>query len=165
MLGLANINYHFANRGNSISDKIILALEWYDSGLQAIRPRDAFYRFIFCINGILSWGTNAIHKAKELEQRYEKLLQSNEHSFYSNGILLSNDSASRLKELYCQQRNSIAHGYSSNTRFPLTLINVEEAELLARNAILLMMQTIQNNSEWIKPEDIEIWMQIKPPKK
>ncbi|HRF95495.1 MAG TPA: hypothetical protein PLZ51_09885, partial [Aggregatilineales bacterium] len=33
MLGLANINYHFANRGNPISDKIILALEWYDSGL------------------------------------------------------------------------------------------------------------------------------------
>ncbi|HRF95496.1 MAG TPA: hypothetical protein PLZ51_09890, partial [Aggregatilineales bacterium] len=102
---------------------------------------DALYRFIFCINGILSWGTKAIHHAEELERRYKKLLEVNKQSFFSNGILSFKDSMIRLKDLYSNQRGFIAHGYNSNPKFPITSTNVKEAELLARNAILLTMLT------------------------
>lgn len=161
MLGLTDINYHFANRGNPISDKIILALEWYDSGLQAIRPRDALYSFIFCINGILSWGKKAISKDIELQRRYQKLLEVNQHSFFSDGTLSSDDATNRLKDLYANQRGFIAHGYSSNPKFPITTTNLKEAGLLARNAILLMMLTIKDHPEWVTLENIETWMKSK----
>ena len=172
--GLENINHHFSNETHPLSAHILLALQWYDNGLQAVRRRDILYRFVVCVNGILSWGTNAISDSRMLCRRYKKLLTATaifEHdsagldflgilsieggefddmaSFEEIIEIMANDYATVFKDLYDKQRGFILHGYPSNPseRFPLTAINVKDAKLLAQNAIRLMMKLIASHPE------------------
>ncbi len=182
--GLENINHHFANESHPVSAHILLALQWYDSGLLAVRKRDTLYRFVVGVNGILSWGTNAISNSRELCRRYKKLLTataiietdsahldflgtlSTEQREFDETVsfeeilgVLAEDYATVFKDLYDKQRGFILHGYPSNPseRFPLTDINVKEAKLLAQNALRLMMKLIAAHPEWTTREDIENW--------
>jgi hypothetical protein len=182
--GLENINHHFANESHPISGHILLALQWYDNGLQAVRKRDTLYRFVVGVNGILSWGTNAISSSRELCRRYKKLLiataiietdgapldffgtLSTEQREFDTTVsfeeiieVMAEDYATVFKDLYDKQRGFILHGYPSNPseRFPLTEVNVNEARLLAQNALRLMMKLIASHPEWTTREDIENW--------
>jgi hypothetical protein len=182
--GLENINHHFANESHPVSAHILLALQWYDSGLLAVRKRDTLYRFVVGVNGILSWGTNAISNSRELCRRYKKLLTataiietdsphldffstlSTEQREFEETVTLEDsievmaeEYAKIFKDLYDKQRGFILHGYPSNPseQFPLTEMNVNEARLLAQNAIRLLMKLIMSHPEWTSRESIENW--------
>jgi hypothetical protein len=182
--GLEGINQHFASETHPISAHLLLALQWYDSGLQAVRKRDALYRFVVCVNGILSWDTNAISNSKELCRRYKKLLtataiietdsahldligtlSTKQHEFEETVTLeesvkvIAEDYATVFKDLYDKQRGSILHGHASNpsNRFPLTDTNVDDARLLAQNALRLTMKMLDAHIEWQTRDTIETW--------
>lgn len=182
--GLENINHHFANESHPVSAHILLALQWYDNGLLAVRKRDTLYRLVVCVNGILSWGTNAISNSRELCRRYKKLLTataiietdracldflgtlSTEQREFDETVsfeeilgVLAEDYATVFKDLYDKQRGFILHGYPSNPseRFPLTDINVNEARLLAQNALRLMMKLIAEHPDWVTRDAVENW--------
>lgn len=185
MFGLDSINCHFAHPTNPISGHILLALDWYDSGLQAYRNRDALYRFVVCLNCILSWcDSDGISFYKELMRRLKKLMahfmteQDEEitHDFFGEFDFQSIDGkdvskktipeiidmlaghyAEVFKPLYSNQRGMILHGLPENPGQPLTKNDIKNAQLLAHNAIRLLMKLISQNPDWDSKQDVEDW--------
>ncbi len=183
-LGLDMINGHFASSSNPISSHILVALEWYDSGVKAERPRDALYRYVVSVNSILSWD-KGLDKGKEMSRRLSKILSATAKVASDHKVIfdfldtvkkpleieevasdmtkeeLIKHSAERFSKifgkLYGIHRSSILHGLPANPRNPLHEDDVHNAKFLARNAIRLVMRLISENPAWTSKDDIENW--------
>lgn len=80
-------------------------------------------------------------------------------SFEECVAAIAEDYAMVFKDLYDKQRGFILHGYASNpsSRLPLTDKNVDDAQVLAQNALRLMMKLIADNPTWATREEVENW--------
>lgn len=185
LMGRELLNIHFANTGNPISEHILLALEWYDNGLHANTNRDSVYRFLVCLNAIVGWDYNNSLESPEMASRLKTLF--NTTASHDSGVYhfklygkfeglkdLSNWNADgKLPEniidkvlgtyadlfnnLYQDQRNSILHGKPHKLGKPVSSQDVKNSQLLAQNALRLVMKLIADNSSWTTRDDVEKW--------
>lgn len=186
LMGRELLNIHFANTGNPISEHILLALEWYDSGVQAQTNRDAVYRYLVCLNAIVGWDYSQDSLTSPImASRLKKLFKAT--ASYDSGVYhfelygkfegLSDLSgwdadgkppervidkvlgtyAELFKNLYQDQRNPILHGKPHKLGKPVSSQDVKNSQLLAQNGLRLMMKLIADNAAWTTREDIENW--------
>jgi len=184
--GLDHLNNDFITP-TKISIQILLALKWYDSGLQAEDDFQALYRFILSINSILIWDEKDLN-ASNLKKRVEKIflkeiieIKDNNEVYKALDFLISTPSyeesltkdygtpkkdilevmsqeiGNPFLDLFTKQRNKVLHG-----RLPDKKRNIkEDAELarnLAHNLIRVMIKIISKNHEWTALKDVENWL-------
>lgn len=186
LMGRELLNIHFANTGSPISEHILLALEWYDSGLQAQTNRDAVYRFLVCLNAIVGWDYSQDSLTSPImATRFRKLFalsathENDTISFDIYGQLeglkdlstwnasgkpvesVINKVAGTYAELftilYQEQRNPILHGKPHKLGTPVSSQDVKNSQLLAQNGLRLVMKLIADNAAWTTRDDIENW--------
>jgi hypothetical protein len=185
LMGRELLNIHFANTGNPISEHILLALEWYDSGLHANTNRDSVYRFMVCLNAIVGWDYNDKNlKSDKMAVRIQKLFKLS--ATHKNGSIsfdiygqldglrdvkgkdaeevikkITETCSNLFKTLYQEQRNSILHGKPHGLKKPVTFQHVKNSQLLAQNGLRLIMNLIADNLHWTTLEDVEEWFKSK----
>lgn len=186
LMGRELLNIHFANTESPISEHILLALEWYDSGIQAQTNRDAVYRFLVCLNAIVGWDYNQDSLTSPImTSRFRKLFtlsathENDTISFDIYGQLeglkdlstwnasgkpvesvinkVAGTYAELFTTLYQEQRNPILHGKPHKLGTPVSSQDVKNSQLLAQNGLRLVMKLIADNPSWTTRDDVENW--------
>lgn len=187
LYGLNDLNGHFVRENNPLSDQVLLALEWYDSGLQAKNNREALYRFLVSMNAVFAWGNEKQNKdldGSAIQKRIRKLLIETGSDdgttvfldFWGDlrlsksidGIdvttltipvieLIAANYAGVFKVLFLEQRNRILHGLPHQESRVAKFDDVRNARLLAQNTIRLVLKIIADNPTWTTRDDVENW--------
>lgn len=186
LMGRELLNIHFANSESPISEHILLALEWYDNGLQAQTNRDAVYRFLVCLNAIVGWDYNQDSLTSPImASRLKKLFKTT--ASHDSGVYhfelygkfegindlsgwdadgkppekvidkILGTYADLFKNLYQDQRNPILHGKPHKPGKPISSQDVKNSQLLAQNGLRLVMKLIADNPSWTTRADVEHW--------
>jgi hypothetical protein len=159
--GLADINFHFNAEENEISERVVTALEWYDSAVLSETNWKAVYRYVSCINAALSGGD-----VKTIKTRFSVLISTLiDHGEYFIGTISTlpdsgeidnyiEELTSRFEYLYNRKRGNIVHGYVDKN--PVTEKDIKDARILAHNTIRLFAK-LAKILGWKTDKEAEMW--------
>lgn len=166
--GLDDINYHFQNRGNTISEQVIRALTLYDNGIQAFTDWEAIYLYVHCINVAVLTGQSSSSK---LPQDVRTLIQ------FGNGYLSTNRANSGDHETskrswtelvlektnpfgsFYEMRSKIIHGSEMNFG-RITSEKLKEARELAHNCVRIIA-FLARQHDWSDNDTVKNWLKAK----
>ncbi len=173
--GLDDINYHYANVNNVLSQRVVRALEMYDSGVTALTNWQSTYRYIASINIALPKSKS---NGQEIVKRLTTLIKfggyfvgnTKEHDTEDDeennsdiedweGMIVR--TASPFEGFYAL-RGKILHG-----NLPLDEVSdetTEECRVLAHNAVRLLAY-LTREFNWQNDKDADKWFKspVYPP--
>lgn len=163
-LGLDDLNYHYQNIENPISDRVRRALELYDSGTRALTNWQALYRYVASINVALPTSSS---RGNELEKHLETIIKYGGHYV---GTMKKDDTLSdpdtttwdemvkKTAEPFTQfymLRGKILHG-NPMSEDELSDTDVEDARVLAHNGVRLLAK-LAREFQWENYKEAKNW--------
>lgn len=166
--GLEDINYHYQNTGNPISEQVIRALTLYDSGIQACTDWEAMYLYVLCINVAVMTGQGSSSKlpkdVRTLIQLGNGYLSTNRDR--SNNNVPEKRSWSELVrtkvdpfQKFYEIRSSIVHGGEMNYG-RITSELLKDARELAHNSVRIVAHLARQHN-WIDYDTVKYWFEAK----
>lgn len=158
-LGLEDLNYHFENRNQSISQRIVRALSVYDVGVLTPDLWQAMYSYVICINMVFP-GSKDNDSENVIRTRIETLIKFGGYV----GAISEQDGtwtekaatlAQPFKKFY-EYRSRIIHG--DDRILPnINEENVNDVRGLAHNVIRLTAE-IARKKEWFDDSQFIAWL-------
>ena len=166
--GLEDINHHYKNIGNRISEQVIRALTLYDSGIRASTDWEAMYQYVSSINVAVLTGTGNSSKLSKdvrtlihfgngfLSTKREGSDQSRTVKFNWNDLV--KEKVNPFADFY-QLRSQIVHGSEMNYG-RITHEVLKDARELAHNAVRIVAYLARQNG-WSDYDTVKNWFEAK----
>ena len=164
--GLDDINYHFGEASNPISERVIKSLELYDSGTRALTDWQALYRYVAAINVALPTSSSS---GEDLAKLLETLIK---YGGSYVGKMVTDDTADSdivtweeivkgtaepFKRFYTL-RGKILHG-NELREDDISDADVEGARVLAHNAVRLLAK-LAREFKWQTYKEAKKWFSL-----
>jgi len=163
-MGLDDINFHFAQSGNWLSERVVRALSIYDEGTRAYTKWEALYHYVVSINVAIPTAASkkAILKRDliTLLRHGERYVTSVHGKVLADSVLSFTESESDTVigdafEQYYQLRSDILHG----NEFDAARVNYEvakQARELAHNCVRILARLAREH-QWTTYREAKKW--------